>query len=122
MKQKLIIALLSLYLIASTEFHQVLSLPLLVEHYVEHHELVKDMTFWEFLVMHYESDVAHDDQDMRLPFKDCHHSLTAQAIAMPEQKISLTLLAPTQGDRLLSFEHSQFHSSYLGEIFQPPKI
>ena len=63
MKQKLIIALLSLYLIASTEFHQVLRLPLLVEHYVEHHELVKDMTFWEFLVMHYESDVAHDDQD-----------------------------------------------------------
>ena len=122
MKQKLIIALLSIYLIASTEFHQVLRLPLLVEHYAEHHELVKDMTFWEFLVMHYESDVAHDDQDMRLPFKDCHHSLTAQAIAMPEQKISLTLLAPTQGDRLLSFEHSQFHSSYLGEIFQPPKI
>ena len=122
MKQKLTIALLSLYLIASTEFHQVLRLPLLVGHYAEHHELVKDMTFWEFLVMHYESDVAHDDQDMRLPFKDCHHSLTAQAIAMPVQKISLTLLTPTQGDRLLSFEHSQFLSSYLGEIFQPPKI
>jgi hypothetical protein len=121
-KRKFVIVLLSLYLIASTEFHQVLRLPLLVEHYVEHHEQVKDMTFWEFLVMHYKTDVPHDDQDMSLPFKDCHHSLTAQAIAMPVQKISLTSLIPTQGDRLLSFDHSQFHSSYLGEIFQPPKI
>ena len=122
MKQKLVILLLSLYLIASTEFHQVLSLPLLVEHYVEHHEQVNDMTFWEFLVLHYKTDVPHDDQDMRLPFKDCHHSLTAQSIAMPVQKISLTQLIPIQGDRPLSFDHSQFHSSYLGEIFQPPKI
>ena len=95
---------------------------MLVEHYAEHHELVKDMTFWEFLVMHYESDVAHDDQDMRLPFKDCHHSLTAQSIAMPVQKIALTSLTPIQGDRPLSFDQSQFHSSYLEEIFQPPKI
>ena len=122
MKGKFVIALLALYLIASTEFHQVLRLPLLVKHYAEHHEQVKDMTFWEFLVMHYKTDVPHDDQDMSLPFKDCHHSLTAQAIAIPVQKISLSSLTPIQADPLLSFDHSQFHSSYLEEIFQPPKI
>jgi hypothetical protein len=121
-KERFVIALIALYLIASTEFHQVLKLPLLVQHYTEHHDQVQDMTFWEFLVMHYETDVPHDDQDMSLPFKDCHHPLTAQSIAMPVQKISLAALTPVQTDRLPIFDHSGFHSSYLEEIFQPPKI
>lgn len=122
MKGKIVIALLAAYLIAATEFHQVLRLPLLVKHYTEHRTQVKDMTFWEFLVMHYETNVAHDDQDMKLPFKDCHHSLTTQFTAIPSQKITLTPMASIPDEHLHFFNHSQLHSSYLDKIFQPPKI
>lgn len=120
MKGKIVIGILSLYLIASTEFHQVLRLPLLVQHYVEHREKVSDITFWEFLVMHYKTDVPHDDQDISLPFKDCHHSLTAQASAMPAP-IALASRAPVSTKPASVFNQSQFHSTFLEEIFQPPK-
>ena len=120
MKGKIVIALLGFYLLASTEFHQVLRLPLLVQHYAEHCEQVSDMTFWEFLTMHYETDVPHDDQDMRLPFKDCHHSL-AQSVAMPCQRITLASPVPVPSQMFLPTDFVSIHSSYLEEIFQPPK-
>ena len=121
MKGKIVIVLLGCYLLASTEIHQVLRLPLLVQHYAEHREQVNDMTFWEFLTMHYETDVPHDDQDMSLPFKDCHHSLTAQSIAMPAQKITLAAPVPSSSKKSLLTDFVCIHSSYLEEIFQPPK-
>ena len=121
MKEKIVIALLSFYLLASTEFHQILSLPLLVKHYVEHREQVADMTFLQFLVMHYKTDVPHDDQDMKLPFKTCHHSLSAQTMAMPIQKITLTSGRVQSQKILLPVYHSRIRPSYLEEIFQPPR-
>ena len=122
MKGKIVIGLLAAYLIGSTEFHQVLRLPLLFRHYTEHRAQVEDMTFWEFLVMHYKTDVAHDDKDMSLPFKDCHHPLTAQTLAIPAQKIALTLRTPVSDEPQQSFNRCHFHSSFLDEIFQPPRV
>lgn len=122
MKRKLVIVLLSLYVLASTECHQVLRLPLLVKHYSEHHQKADNLTFWEFLVLHYKTDVAHDDQDMRLPFKDCHHSLASSSMAVPSQRFMLTPLSPALVEKILSFNHPQVHSSFPGEVFQPPRI
>jgi hypothetical protein len=122
-KRKIVFVLLAAYLIGSTEFHQVLRLPLLVEHYTEHRTLVGgDMTFWEFLVMHYETDVPHDDTDMKLPFKDCHHSSAISFTALTSQKITLTLPSLVLTQPLHFYNHASFHSSYLDEIFQPPRI
>lgn len=114
--------LLTVYLISSTEFHQILRLPLLMKHYTEHRSQVEDMTFWQFLVMHYETDVPHDDTDMRLPFKDCHHSVTNPFTAIPSQNIALNLPIISINEPIHFVTNSSFHSSYLDEIFQPPKI
>jgi len=116
------IGLLFFYLISFTEFSEVLRLPLLVEHYTEHRSKVNDLSFWEFLVMHYETDVAHDDTDMSLPFKGCDHSFSAQTVVLPVQKIALTESSTK--------ETLSYHSFYLlhepqllaGDIFQPPKL
>ncbi len=110
------------YLVGSTEFHQVLRLPLLVKHYTEHRSQVVEMSFWEFLVMHYETDVPHDDTDMRLPFKDCHHSSTITFTALTSQKITLALPTLILKEPLHFYSHSSFHSSYLDKIFQPPRV
>ncbi|MBK5279986.1 MAG: hypothetical protein JJE09_14095 [Bacteroidia bacterium] len=121
-KRLVAIGLLFSFLVSFTEFSEVLRLPLLIEHFTEHKSKVDDLSFWQFLVMHYETDVAHDDQDMSLPFKDCNHSLTAQTVSLPSQKITLTeLLEKT------SIIHTSFYLLHepkllAGDIFQPPKL
>ncbi len=75
----------------------------------------------EFLTMHYQSDVSHDDQDNRLPFKDPHHSFTVPAVALPIQKITLEETIP-----LTDIAHSSTYqedniASHLSDIFQPPR-
>jgi hypothetical protein len=122
MTRTISILLLFSYLASFTEFSEVLRVPLLIEHYMEHKSQVSEMSFVEFLAMHYETDVAHDDKDHELPFKDCSHSLCCQSVVLPAQKISLTANPITV---------AQVHTSYYllhkpevlsGDIFQPPKI
>jgi len=122
MKRAFATVLLLAYLVSFTEFSEVLRLPLLVKHYTEHKSKVAELSFIEFLVMHYETDVAHDDRDMRLPFKDCHHSFSAQTIVLPVQKIILM----DDADNIAIIHHSFYllHEPQIlaSDIFQPPKI
>jgi hypothetical protein len=116
------IGLFLLYLVSFTEFREVLRLPLLVEHYGEHKNQVAEMSFLEFLVMHYETDVAHDDQDNRLPFKDCSHSFIGQVVMLPIQKISLTegLVINATSYQFFYLQHEP--KLIAVDIFQPPKL
>jgi hypothetical protein len=122
MKRLAALGLLFFYLISFTEFSEVLRLPLLVEHYTEHKSKVDNLSFWEFLVMHYETDVAHDDQDMSLPFKDCNHSFSAQTVVLPAQKITLTENLEKTVLAFTSFYLLHEPQLLAGDIFQPPKL
>ena len=121
MKRLLSISLLLLYINSYTEFHEALRLPILLEHYAEHKQLVKDMSFSEFLTMHYKTDVSHDDQDSRLPFKDIHHSFTVPVIALPIQKIVLEETIPLTEISHSSIYTEAYIASHLSVIFQPPR-
>ena len=116
------ILLLFAYLTSFTEFSEVLRLPLLIQHYTEHKSQVNDMSFTEFLAMHYETDVAHDDQDHDLPFKDCSHSLCCSSVVMPAQKISLSVNAVAVNQIHTSFYLLHEPELLSGDIFQPPKV
>jgi len=121
-KRLLALSLLILYINSNTEFHELLRMPVLIDHYKQHQQLVKDISFWEFLVMHYKTDVAHDSDDNQLPFKDPAHSFTASILALPIPKIILQEKGPiTQVVHLSSYSES-FISSHLSKIFQPPKL
>lgn len=122
MSRTITILLLFAYLTSFTEFSELLRLPLLIEHYAEHKNQVSEMSFREFLAMHYKADVAHDDQDHELPFKDCSHSLCCNSVVLPSQKISLTVnpIAVVQVHTSFYFIHEPELLS--GDIFQPPKI
>ena len=121
MKRFVLIGFLALYALSFTEFHQVLKLPLLIEHYVEHKSLAQEITFWDFLVMHYKTDVAHDSNDNELPFKDCNHSLTTSIVALPTQKITLKeFIQPEKSFSLIYIQNAPMLLS--SEIFQPPKV
>lgn len=122
LKRFLSISLLALYLNSFTEVHEVFRLPLLFEHYAEHKLQVNDMSFVEFLVMHYKTDVAHDDHDNQLPFKVPGHSFTAISITVPPLKISLNdETSCCVQSYVFDYKESYFSSS-LQAIFQPPKL
>jgi hypothetical protein len=97
-------------------------LPVLAEHFKEHRSQVSDMTFLEFLVMHYKTDVSHDDHDMELPFKkDCCYSASAQTVVLVSP-LSIDLFLPLTNTKHQSFYYSQKIQLLAGEIFQPPRV
>lgn len=116
------LGLLFFYLVSFTEFSEVLRLPLLVQHYTEHRDKVTDLSFMEFLTMHYKTDVAHDDQDMSLPFKHCDHSCFSQILVLPVQKIVLTENTENTTQSYTSFYLLHEPQLLAGDIFQPPKL
>jgi len=116
------ISLLLIYLVSFTEFKEVLRLPLLVQHYSEHKELVIEMSFFEFLAMHYKTDLAHDDHDNQLPFKDCNHSFIGQIVMLPIQKMALVERVETNSTSYQFFYLQHEPKLITAEIFQPPKI
>lgn len=127
MKKLLSILLISAYLISTTEFYQVLKLPLLAEHFNEHKSLNQGTTFWGFLVMHYtNNDVkyADHDKDMRLPFKSHEGSVHSIVLTFIHNPAILILIKPVVID-LNEYnlrENICFNSTYLSNIWQPPKF
>lgn len=120
------ILLLSTYLISSTEFYQMLKLPLLLEHFNEHKTLNEGTTLWSFMIMHYtNNDVKYADheKDMRLPFKSHEGSVHSIILIFIHNPAVLTLIKPIVIDlnEYNLLENSCFNSDFLSNIWQPPK-
>ena len=123
MKQLFALSLVIFYVNSNTEFHELMRLPVLFEHFSEHKKLVGDISMWEFLVMHYNTNVPHDADDNKLPFKDPDHSFISTTLAItPPHKISWIENAEIVRVTHLSKYQEAFFSSPLCDIFQPPKI
>ncbi len=77
MKRLAGILFISVYMLAFAELHQLLRIPFLVEHFNFHRQADPELSFAQFLNMHYMGPVIVDDdftQDQQLPFRDvdCH--------------------------------------------------
>jgi len=116
---------LSIYLISATEMSQLLKMPLLVQHYLEHKEENHSITIWQFLYMHYALENAKDldKEDMKLPFKTSTNISHTIALGLPhstdfEQKSK----AFSVETKKTYYYQSDFASSnFLSFIWQPPK-
>ncbi len=97
-------------------------LPILLEHYSQHKKQVSDISFWDFLVMHYKTNVSHDSDDNQLPFKDPGHSFTAPTLAIPIHKIVLKETVVITKIIHVSSYSETFIASHLSDIFQPPRL
>lgn len=98
----------------------------MVEHFKEHRTLNEGTTFWSFLMMHYSNEdvkYADYDKDMRLPFKshdNSSHLLNFSFIHFSNTaKISYTFDKTLKTYKI--FNDHEFQSSYLSNIWQPPK-
>jgi hypothetical protein len=80
MKRVLAYLLMLLVLGETTSLNQLIKVPVLYTHYLEHHEIDPSVDFYTFLEWHYWGDDDTDldnDTDMQLPFKKFdHQSLT----------------------------------------------
>jgi hypothetical protein len=127
MKRILSIAFLSLYLFSTTEFHELLKLPAMVEHFSEHKKEMPTISLWKFLCIHYSNgDVKdHDhDKDMKLPFKTHDNCGGANFISLiPEHKFTFeknTRLFVVKN--IPNYYNKIIPAHSLNSIWQPPKI
>ena len=77
-----------LFLTSSTELHELIRLPLLVEHYSRHRLADPGLSFLAFMTIHYSEDHPDDkddNEDNELPFKS-NGSLAHVDTAVPFQR------------------------------------
>jgi len=123
MKRTVSIVLICIYAFSFTELHQLFKLPVLIQHFNEHQKVNGDLTFFQFLTLHYTTPQDHDARDMELPFKDFGHCAVVQTVILPVVKIELTEKASDTGSVSYPVLYKKFiPSSYLSEIWQPPRV
>lgn len=128
MKKPIAISFLLAFLFAHAEFHQLLKLPVLIQHYLEHKQDNKDETFGNYLSQHYVQHIGHTHHDNhrdheKLPFKanDCGAAHTPIAF-LNQVPYSLPFPHEWLVEKSTLYKGAICFSTYSGKIWQPPKF
>jgi len=125
MRRIIPIVLLLFITISATDAIQFMKLPALTSHYLEHKTDSGDLSFVDFLMMHYAShdDNDHDqEKDMRLPFKDMHQSLqTVQFLSIQHANNPFDIIIHSQRSAFMIADEESEYSHFTPSIWQPPK-
>ena len=125
MKRAGAILFLLIYLVANTEMHQFLRLPIFFLHYQEHRAESPDISLIEFITLHYYGPDANINygHDSELPFKDkCPEVF--MSIALPPEDIA-GCPSPqlfTTDQKVVMFKSPFVASSFQFSIWQPPRV
>ena len=126
MKKVVSISFLIVFLLANTELHEVLKVPLLLEHYILHKQEDKNQSFLTFIYKHYVSVQDHfhlqnDHDGLPLKTKDC--------IKYNPGIVSFLLIhyarlqeVPYQLKQRIFFKKVFLSNLNQGNIWQPPQI
>lgn len=126
MKKLISILLLFLYLVSTTELYQLLKIPELIEHYIEHKELNPDMTITAFLRTHYDHPVKDGDygKDQKLPF--IIHSMPLSLVFTIDQGFSFEAatyhFSPLQIHKIPSKDEDLCFKGFLNSVWEPPRF
>lgn len=126
LKKNISIFLLSVYLIAATEIHQLLKLPVLFHHYVEHKQKDNSIFFGRFLFIHYALSDDQDgdkDKDMKLPFKSKDECVSSSALFFTLTSNNFISEPIYSEERKITIFNEDFiNNTFLSSIWQPPKF
>lgn len=126
MKRLAAIFFLFTLLFANTQFGEILKLPMLVHHYIEHEQLEPKVSLIDFLIEHYANpsqhrDYAHHHHD-NLPLKsaNCHLSNVISIVPeifteLAENELFLDQL------NLSTYRNHPYTNKYVDQIWQPPR-
>jgi len=108
------------------DLHDLIKVPRLIEHYQQHKTKSADVSFLNFLNLHYGSGADRHDQEDReehedLPFKspDCSSTVTMNVISAfhaPEIASLISIVSYS------NFYQSAFTSEISQSIWQPPRL
>lgn len=125
MRKIITISFLAVYFLGNTEVGQLVNLPKLITHYQQHHQLNSNVSFVDFVSMHYFGDdgiTSDDNQDNELPFRQLHKPFYAIVCIVPpfaSFNSNTTFIAPEQ----LSFLKNEFPiSGYCSLPIRPPEF
>lgn len=125
MKKIIAILFLGVVLFSATPMHQLLKLPVLVQHFFEHKQIDKSLDFLAYINEHYFSGEDQDadyKRDQQLPFKTHDHSIATVMNALPaaNHKLSINPIENIYVSHIL-IDETLVSSQYLSSIWQPPK-
>ncbi|HOZ87275.1 MAG TPA: hypothetical protein PL029_05925 [Bacteroidia bacterium] len=125
MKRFIAIPFLLLYIFTATECKQLFKFPVLLEHFAEHVRSDHNISFLDFLSMHYVGYDFNDndeDRDMQLPFKSCGGSVAIDTLLIPSKAQALAIQVFSNSDIYPTiYKRLNFQSVYCSAIWQPPK-
>jgi len=120
-----VLFLLLLMLMNSTEIYQLVRLPQLFSHYQEHRAENAQLTFLEFLGIHYAQGNVRDadyDKDQQLPYKtdNCCSGFNI-GYYMITQTILPTVPVYSAEKEYVVMNKNAAPASYFNSIWQPPR-
>ncbi|MCB0734451.1 MAG: hypothetical protein H6608_10010 [Flavobacteriales bacterium] len=121
----LAVILLFFFTSSATELHQVIKLPVLIHHYLEHKHEHPHQDLANFLSDHYLNGSQHSDthhEHNQLPFKSDHCSPVHIPVLLDGGSTELTAPLVASGEWLHSMSESMFSAQVLNTIWQPPKM
>jgi hypothetical protein len=119
------ILLLSVTLFTQTELHQLLKLPVLVQHFIEHRAENNNISVTDFIILHYFSGNPKDkdyERDMQLPFKTTDFTALVTFAIIPSQPVSVLQPVVFIDNLFPAIDNNCNHCSQPSDIWQPPKF
>lgn len=116
-----------IYLLSFPQVLQLMKLPELVQHFIQHKKHDPETTVYSFIKMHYlDAPIKDADwkDDMKLPFKSHDFSAAALTVTIPPRKLEIPV-ALTDVRVLASrqfFYQESLYPPIFRAIWQPPKI
>ena len=112
-------------MLSFAEFHNLLKIPILIEHFKEHRQLDAGISFWSFIKLHYvDPPIVDDDyqRDQQLPFRDTDCCLVTAANVCECFPIAVEIQPPSELPRKFNpYKEIKELRFAAFDIFQPPR-
>lgn len=125
LKRFLLHIILAIVIIDTSPLYQILKVPTLIRHFTEHKALNQNISFFDFLAMHYWGEDMNDnddEKDMQLPFKKFE---IQQVHFLPLPPVSAYIFKskiwPLKVDYGPDKPQVRYHAA-LGSLFRPPRV
>lgn len=100
-------------------------LPALIAHYTEHKKENPGISFWEFIVLHYENNRHHTEDHEKhshLPFGAQHHDSSPLQVWYSCINFSIQLSTEPFRSKPINSYVNSVENHFLTSIWQPPRL
>jgi hypothetical protein len=123
MKKYFALVLLSIFICANTSIGQLLKIPNLIEHYMDHKKdsSTSSISFVDYLVLHYSKNTENPLEHQDLPFKTFDTSMSSLYV-FTHFNYQIPAIKSWGSSQKLFLYSESFQSNLIPSIWLPPKI